>query len=882
MRGKGSPRARPLRPHLDGRPAPPYRPGALATDPTIRRPWLQAAVTGALAAGGVEGLLALARSTTEVGTALPLAATGLWMLLVPALWISGRAAHALSRTRAGRAVRAAAGDPARRAGLLAGLVLGGLGLTLATLTLPVLLDLARAGLKDRTLLGPVAAILVLGLPVLVVALTPLWGPLAVLFTRLERAPGARATVVAVMLGLGLPLLAQVAPWRALTKDLSLAPLALVALALAAGLARLLVPRATGRRVTAAAVVFALALGLTGQAAWTASPATRAALADGQGATPLLVAAVQRAVDADDDGFSPLLAGGDCDDADPTINPGALDLPANGVDEDCIDGDRSIAAAREAGVEIFTPLPPAFAQKWNFLILSVDALRTDRMSLYGAERPTTPNLDALAKNGLIFDRAYAPANATRYSVPTMFAGRALGDLDAEWAGGYLVLDPSNDTVFQRLQRAGWYTEAQLPAQQRDGMWFGLEAGFDLYGDVPGARLKSFSTEALDAAAETLFARSAREADAAPWVLWMHYVEPHEPYHRHPDHDFGGAPLDRYDSEIAATDAAIGRLVASLAEKGLSDRTVIVVTSDHGEEFGDHGRSYHGHQLFDESVRVPLLIHVPGAPARRVEAPVSTTDLAPTLANLAGLAPGTSTGARSQIGALFGDEPPDWSRAVFTECVRNPESLRAREVAVVRWPYKVMRDLQSRRVRVYDLKADPKERTDLSGRPPAAARTLIADLEDEVQRKQDATLERLRARSVSTEPPPLTLDEPVRINEGLVWLGGRLSKRRFGDQIVHQVQAWFRAEGDTRPELSWRVEVFDEAGKRLARWDRRALAGIYPMKRWADGEVVELEQFVRFAFRAGTIAVMMSLLSGREVVAGPFDLGTVVHEQVAPPG
>ncbi len=850
---------------------------ALATPPPrAAAPLLQAALLGALVAGLAEAILAATRSTTAGGAALPLAAIGLWMLVAPPLWIGGLLARALGRSATGRAV--ARTWTSRRAGLLAVAALIGLGTALLVLLAPRATAAVAARLKDRTLLPPAVAVLAAGTPALALILAPLWGPLARLLARL---PPAAALGAAAACALGLPALAVVPPLRTLTKDLSLAPAGLLALGVVVAVARLAWPRGRDRRLTWAAAALATAVAVGGAFAWTRGAGARAALADGLGATPLLVAALQRTVDRDGDGFSPLLAGGDCDDADPTINPLALDLPQNGLDEDCDGADRTVAAARAAGVEGFPPVPEAFRKRWNVLVLTIDALRPDRMSVHGHERDTTPNMRRLAEHGLVFERAYAPANATRYAVPTTFAGRVLGDLDADWVGGYLVVNPGNGTLFERLQAAGWYTEAQLPAQQRDGMWFGLEAGFDLYGDVPEARLKRFSTEALNAKAVDLFERAHREADHAPWLLWMHYVEPHEPYHRHPDHDFGTGAIDRYDSEIAAVDAAIGELLGELERTGQRDRTMIVITSDHGEEFGEHGRHYHGHQLFDESVRVPLLIHVPGAPAKRVEAPVSTIDLVPTVANLVGLQPRPSQGARSHVGALFGDEAPDWQREVFTETVRNPQQLKAREVALVRWPYKAMWDLQKRRKRLFDLKADPAEQRDLAAQPPPEGAAVQAALEAEVQRQQDALLARLKARRVS-DAPPAALGEPARVDPGLVWLGGRLSKRRFGDQIVHQAQLWFRAEGSKRPELTVRVEVFDDEGKRLRKWDRRALAGVYPMSRWRAGEVVELKQFMRFDFKAGRIAVKMSLVKGREVVAGPFDLGTVVHEQVAPPG
>src|SRR5207253_145373 len=114
------------------------------------------------------------------------------------------------------------------------------------------------------------------------------------------------------------------------------------------------------------------------------------------------------------------------------------------------------------------------------------------------------------------------------------------------------------------------------------------------------------------------------------VWVHFFEPHEPYVAHPEFPFGSGDLDRYDSEIAYTDAAIGRLLEYVDAHVPS--TVVVLAADHGEEFDEHGGRYHGSSLFEEQVHVPLLIRVPGVPAREIAEPVELIDIAPTVLNL----------------------------------------------------------------------------------------------------------------------------------------------------------------------------------------------------------------------------------------------------------
>ena len=169
-----------------------------------------------------------------------------------------------------------------------------------------------------------------------------------------------------------------------------------------------------------------------------------------------------------------------------------------------------------------------------------------------------------------------------------------------------------SILERLRRAGWRTEAHLAQQIQRNMWFGLEPGFDRYTGHAGARLKGDSARILTAATTGAIRRLSRRAQ--PWALWVHYLEPHAPYAPHEAFDFGDRKIDRYDGEIAYIDHHLGRLVKSLELAGVRDRTLVVYTSDHGEEFGEHGRRHHGKQLFEESVRIPLVVHVPGVENR----------------------------------------------------------------------------------------------------------------------------------------------------------------------------------------------------------------------------------------------------------------------------
>ena len=185
--------------------------------------------------------------------------------------------------------------------------------------------------------------------------------------------------------------------------------------------------------------------------------------------------------------------------------------------------------------------------------------------------------------------------------------------------------------------------------------------DLYQAITSAALS-------DEAVRWLESKAAADADP-PWFLWLHYFDPHREYRAHPGTTTieGSAELDRYDAEIAFTDAQIGRVLAALADTGLDRRTAVMFASDHGEEFGDHGGVDHGHTLFEELVRVPLVIRAPGFAPRRVPGTVQVVDVLPTVHELLGLeAPAVREG-ESLVPAMVG--APLGERAALAELRRS---------------------------------------------------------------------------------------------------------------------------------------------------------------------------------------------------------------------
>ena len=263
-----------------------------------------------------------------------------------------------------------------------------------------------------------------------------------------------------------------------------------------------------------------------------------------------------------------------------------------------------------------------------LLLTVDALRADHVSAYGYPRPTTPNVDALASQGALFESAYCPTPHTSYSVTSMMTGKYLRPLLALGRG------EDSETWAQYMRLYGWRTAAFYPPAvffidaSRFSRFAQTHLGFE-YAKV------EFANPALRERQVADYLEAA-PADR-PLFLWVHFFEPHEPYVSHPEHVFSGGPspdVDAYDSEIATADDGVGRIVRLMRER--RPGAVILLTADHGEEFGEHGGRYHGTTVYEEQVRVPLVVVGPGVrPGDRIASVVQTIDLLPTALSALGI-------------------------------------------------------------------------------------------------------------------------------------------------------------------------------------------------------------------------------------------------------
>lgn len=256
---------------------------------------------------------------------------------------------------------------------------------------------------------------------------------------------------------------------------------------------------------------------------------------------------------------------------------------------------------------------------DLMLVTIDAVRADHVGAYGYQRRTTPALDAIATNGVLFEHAYCPTPHTSYSVTSLMTGKYMRPLLLQGAG------EDSDTWAALLRSYGYRTAGFFPP----ALFFIDAQRFQGFRK----RLLDFEYYKFEFAEGQTRARQVREYLAQtprdrPLFVWVHLFAPHEPYEAHPEHHFGDRDVDRYDSEIAFADATLEEMERAFRER--SPKGIVIVSADHGEEFGDHGGHYHGTTVYDEQVRVPLVISAPGLlEPRRVSEVVQTIDLLPTI-------------------------------------------------------------------------------------------------------------------------------------------------------------------------------------------------------------------------------------------------------------
>lgn len=378
---------------------------------------------------------------------------------------------------------------------------------------------------------------------------------------------------------------------------------------------------------------------------------------------------------------------------------------------------------------------------NILFLSIDTLRTDHLGYDGYEKPTSPNIDAWAETAMIFDSAQASASWTLPGLATALTGTYCSTHRC-WGFGDR-LDNSFPTVTELLLGAG-YDTACVTSHIFLATRYGLQQGFVHFDDSfahPEVDPKdSVTSEMVSDKGIEFLEQKAAVADDAPWLLWLHYFDPHDTYVEHEGFsepfltdttDHTTRELELYDGEIRFTDFHVGRVLDKLRETGLAEDTIIVFFSDHGEEFKDHDGVRHGHHLWRELCRVPFVIGGPGITAGRHAGTVRTVDLLPTVLDLAGLADRIPEGipGMSLAPVLTGDSAAHATSTSLAEIQLSPQN---KYKSYVDGPWKLIWHFapgdvrQDDVIQLFNLETDPLETTDLATTETEIAESMKARL------------------------------------------------------------------------------------------------------------------------------------------------------------
>jgi len=403
---------------------------------------------------------------------------------------------------------------------------------------------------------------------------------------------------------------------------------------------------------------------------------------------------------------------------------------------------------------------------NVIIYLVDALRADRLGVYGCDRPLSPRLDAMAAEGITFTDVTAQSSWTKAAVASIFTGI--------WPRAHGVNGPDDRlpdhlrTIPEYLQDEGYQTGAVV-ANAYVGEPFGFGRGFDSFEFIEHTRGRS---DVIHSRLERWF--EARGDASSPFFLYVHTIDPHAPYAPpkpfletfaptvadpsvgqvetvrglvlgtvEPTEELGDDLRLLYDAEIAANDASFGKLLDLLNENGELDDTLVIFTSDHGEAFGEHGHWTHGLDLYNEVLAIPLVMRLPGGvrPGTRVTAAVQHIDLLPTILDSCGIHPEEALPGAS---LLAGDAAAafDRDRPVFSYLDYWGRS----GASVIRGGWKLITPLSVEfgpRPELYRHDSDPTESSELSAVSPVRHGWLEATLAGSLT---------TRASSVTTEVDP----------------------------------------------------------------------------------------------------------------------------------
>jgi arylsulfatase A-like enzyme/Flp pilus assembly protein TadD len=368
----------------------------------------------------------------------------------------------------------------------------------------------------------------------------------------------------------------------------------------------------------------------------------------------------------------------------------------------------------------TPDEPA----QNVILITIDTLRGDYLGCYGRAEVSTPNIDGLAARGARFDQAIVQIPLTTPSHASILTGTYPQVHKIRDIGGFTLA--KNVPTMASIAKAAGYETAAFVAAAVLNRRYGLDKGFDVYNDDMAGSVDSEKLPGVvaEVRADVVSGRaidwlSKRKDPTRPFLLWVHYYDPHFPYDPPAPYSsqYSGDP---YGGEVAYTDGEIGRLLDKVDELELREQTLVVLTSDHGESLGDHGEETHGVFLYDSTMKVPLIVAGPGIPSNRVvDQQVRSIDLMPTVVDFLNLTEGEQVQGVSLI-PLFGEQGRVRSNYCYMETLYPRTQMRWSELRGMRtddWKLVIAPQPE-----LFEMKADPIESENVLSRYPTEADRL----------------------------------------------------------------------------------------------------------------------------------------------------------------
>ena len=351
------------------------------------------------------------------------------------------------------------------------------------------------------------------------------------------------------------------------------------------------------------------------------------------------------------------------------------------------------------------------KKANVLWITIDTLRPDHCGFMGYNRNTTPIMDLLAKDSVVFANSYAQYPSSQFSLASMFTGLYPNETEArqkKLPNGLFKEVPHEQALTLSLRRSGWRALASSAFSNSylEGLFAHIPPLFDSI-NPKGNKALLGADAVVDQAIEML-----KGHDDSPFFFWLHIFDPHHSYENHPGVEFGISLVDKYDGEIAFADQELGRFVDFLKNEGLWKDLIVVLHSDHGEEFGEHGGSYHNSSLYDEQIKVPMMLRFPGLSPKRVEEVVELVDIVPTLHSLLDHPAAQKLQGDDLTPLLLGTEISAPDQLFAYSQLRNPTLSEGRLDALCIGKEKAIYDRGHGTWRLFDLNEDPQEKHNLA--------------------------------------------------------------------------------------------------------------------------------------------------------------------------